>query len=310
MRTATGPGGEQHQAASVPDPEPAGPVRRGALSPSRASDFMQCPLLYRFRVLDRIPEAPSPAAVRGTVVHAVLERLFDLPPAERTAPAARAMVAGQWESLREREPQLAGLFDETSPTAAAELASWLRSAEELLERYFELEDPTRLQPAERELRVEALLEDGLVLRGIVDRLDVAPGGELRVVDYKTGRAPSELFEAKALFQMRFYALVIWRLRGVVPRQLQLVYLGSGDVLRHTPDEAQLLATERKVRAVWAAIERATAAGDWRPSPGKLCKWCDHQVRCPAFGGTPPPRPPGAVPLPVVAPAAAGGPDPA
>ena len=64
-----------------------------ALSPSRAADFMQCPLLYRFRVVDRLPEAPSSAAARGTVVHAVLERLFDLPAAERTLDAARALLA-------------------------------------------------------------------------------------------------------------------------------------------------------------------------------------------------------------------------
>ena len=48
-----------------------------ALSPSRASDFMQCPLLYRFRVIDRLPEPPSPAAARGTLVHSVLERVFE-----------------------------------------------------------------------------------------------------------------------------------------------------------------------------------------------------------------------------------------
>ncbi|SCF86770.1 putative RecB family exonuclease, partial [Streptomyces sp. Ncost-T6T-2b] len=51
---------------------------------------MQCPLLYRFRVIDKLPEKPSEAATRGTLVHAVLERLFDVPAADRTAPRARA----------------------------------------------------------------------------------------------------------------------------------------------------------------------------------------------------------------------------
>src|ERR1700759_3231214 len=55
------------------------PHRRPALSPSRAADFKQCPLLYRFRVVDRLPEMPSRLQVRGTVVHAALERLFALP---------------------------------------------------------------------------------------------------------------------------------------------------------------------------------------------------------------------------------------
>jgi putative RecB family exonuclease len=291
----TPPAPEQRRAGP-----PADPVRR-ALSPSRASDFMQCPLLYRFRTIDRLPEAPSPAAVRGTLVHAVLERLFDLPAVARTISAARAMLWPQWQQLLEQEPELAVLFGEDDD---APLTAWLESAEQLLERWFDLEDPTRLEPAERELYVETTLDDGLVLRGFVDRLDVAPTGEVRVVDYKTGRAPREAFEAKALFQMRFYALVLWRTRGVIPRLLQLVDLGAGQVLRHVPDERELLATERKVRALWAAIERAASTGDWRPSPSRLCEWCDHQALCPAFGGTPPPLP-GRAELLALEPAASG-----
>jgi len=247
---------------------------------------MQCPLLYRFRVVDKLPEAPSPAAVRGTVVHAVLEHLFDLPAAERTPQAAADLLAPQWERVREERPELAELFG-GDPQAAA---TWLGSAAELLERWFRLEDPTRLEPAERELYVETVLDDGLTLRGYVDRLDVAGDGRMRVVDYKTGKAPAEAFEAKALFQMKFYALVLWRLRGRLPTVLQLVYLGSGEVLRYSPDEADLLATERKVKALWQAITRAAETGDWRPSPSRLCDWCDHHAYCPTKGGTPPPPP--------------------
>jgi putative RecB family exonuclease len=160
----------------------------------------------------------------------------------------------------------------------------------VLDRYFTLEDPRRLEPAERELYVETLLESRLLLRGFVDRLDVAPDGALRVVDYKTGRSPGEMFEAKALFQMKFYALVLWRTRGVVPAMLQLVYLGNGEMLRYVPDEADLRATERKVEAIWRAIRHAEESGDWRPQRTKLCAWCSFQDLCPEFGGTPPPLP--------------------
>lgn len=286
-------------------PAPDAVTRPRGLSPSRAADFMRCPLLYRFRTVDELPEAPSPAAVRGTLVHAVLERMFDLPAQERTPGTACGMVEEQWAALLQREPRTRDLFGpdpELVPERAQALASWLGSARTLLERYFELEDPTRLEPADRELRLEVALEDGPVLRGIVDRLDETPSGDLRVVDYKTGRAPSERYEAAALFQVRFYALLLWRLRGVVPRLLQLVYLGSGDVLRLAPDEDDLRATERKVRALWEAIETARATGDWRARPGRTCSWCDHQALCPAFGGTPPPLP---GPPPVSAGVAAG-----
>ena len=265
--------------------EGAADAVRSSLSPSRASDFLACPLLYRFRVIDRLPERPSPAATRGTVVHAVLERLFDLAPADRTTVRAHDLVRPEWERLLQAEPELGELFSDDAGCDA-----WLQSAKDLVDAYFALEDPTRLERSERELFVECDLESGLRLRGYVDRVDVAATGAVRVVDYKTGRAPGEGFEAKAMFQMRFYALVLWRLRGEVPRLLQLLYLGSGEVLRYEPDEADLLATERKLTALWTAIARATERGDWRPSPSKLCDWCDHKALCPAFGGTPPPLP--------------------
>ncbi len=276
-----------------------------ALSPSRASDFMNCPLLYRFRVVDRLPEAPSPAATRGTVVHTVLERLFDLPAPQRTLEAASALVGPAWEQALTDDPGLAALFEPEAdaagrPVDAADVADWIGGADDLLATYFHLEDPTRLEPAQRELHVEVPLASGLVLRGYVDRLDEAPDGALRVVDYKTGRAPRDGFEQKAMFQMRFYALALWRLRGVIPRRLQLMYLGSGETVTLDPDEADLLAMERKLEALWTAIERAHATGDWRPSPSRLCDWCDHQALCPAWGGTPPPLPTDADPAVTVA----------
>ncbi len=258
----------------------------GSLSPSRAGDFMTCPLLYRFRTIDRLPEPFSPDAVRGTLIHKVLEDLFDLPAGDRTPEQARDLLVPTWEQLLEAEPELAEMFTGEGP----EVAEWLGGCRTVLDRYFQLEDPSRLEPAERELYVEAVLDSKLLLRGFVDRLDVAPDGALRVVDYKSGRAPSEGWEAKALFQMKFYALVLWRTRGVVPAMLQLVYLGSGELVRYVPDEGDLRATERKVEAIWKAIARATEDRDWRPHRSRLCDWCSFKAICPEWGGTPPPLP--------------------
>lgn len=274
-----------------------------ALSPSRASDFLTCPLLFRFRAIDRIPERPSSAAVRGTLFHAVLENLFDLPAAERTLVAAHQLLMPTWRSLLDDDPNLSFALDsgaefdaealtEAPVASPAVLADWIASAEPLLETYFALEDPSRLEPAARELRLEMRLDEGPALRGIVDRLDVAPGDLLRVVDYKTGRSPGPGFEQKALFQMRFYALMLWRTRGVLPKRLQLMYLGDSEVLQYEPTEDELVGFERKLRALWQAITKVAERGDWEPRPSRLCDWCDHHSRCPAKGGTPPPLPSG------------------
>jgi len=289
------------QTATIPLPEPArhpGP----SLSPSRAADFKTCPLLFRYRTIDRLPERPTTDQVRGTLVHAVLERLFDLPAPERTPQAAAALVAPQWERLLAEEPALGelftaaadppaeGLFEAAEPDDVQRLAAFLGGAGSLLDGYFAVEDPRRLEPAERESLVSTLVDDELLIRGYIDRLDISPTGDLRVVDYKTGGAPREAFEGRALFQLKFYALVLWRTRGVVPRVLRLLYLKDAEILDYSPDAEELERFERTLVALSQAVERAKQDHDFRPKPSRLCDWCSYHDFCPEFGGTIPPYP--------------------
>ncbi|WP_163799989.1 RecB family exonuclease [Mycolicibacterium sediminis] len=266
---------------------PAARVRRPALSPSRASDFKQCPLLYRFRAIDRLPEPSSTAQVRGSVVHAALEQLYALPAAERDPATALSLVGPAWERVAGERPEVAAGF---APEMQAEL---LEQARRLLSGYYRLEDPTRFDPQSCEQHVEVELADGTLLRGFVDRIDVAKTGEMRVVDYKTGKAPPAaraVAEAKAMFQMKFYAVALLRSRNVLPARLRLIYLTDGQVLDYTPDLDELERFEKTLMAMWRAILAAGRTGDFRPSPSRLCDWCAHHEFCPVFGGTPPPYP--------------------
>lgn len=269
--------------ADQPDP----PTPRPALSPSRATDFKQCPLLYRFRAIDRLPEATSAAQLRGSVVHAALEHLYGLPAGLRSPDTARSLVQRAWDQMVAAEPELAGELDPGQPTQL------LEDARALVSGYYRLEDPTRFDPQCCEQRVEVELADGTLLRGYIDRIDVAATGELRVVDYKTGKAPPAaraLAEFKAMFQMKFYAVALFRSRGVPPTRLRLIYLADGQLLDYSPDRDELLRFEKTLMAIWRAIQSAGETGDFRPNPSRLCDWCPHQQRCPAFGGTPPPYP--------------------
>jgi len=256
--------------------------RAPALSPSRASDFRQCPLMFRLRVVDQIPEPPSAAATLGTLVHSVLERLFDLPAAERTIEAATGMLEPTWSAMREASLELGALHD--SP--AVERA-WLSEAGGRLATYFTLENPGRLEPAAREELVEWQLPDGPLLRGVIDRVDVAPDGSIRVVDYKTGKSPSPQYGSQAKFQMRFYALLVERLRGRRASVLQLLYLKDGASVVLNPTEQDLEQIEHEVRSLWDEIVAAATTSTWRTRRSALCGWCSFQALCPEFGGTPP-----------------------
>ena len=245
--------------------------------------------MFRLRVVDRVPEPPSAAATLGTLVHAVLERLYDLPAPERTVEAASALLAPTWEAMREKDAALADLHASSEDERA-----WLADGATRVATYFTLENPQRLEPAAREEFVEWQLPDGPLLRGVIDRVDVAPDGSIRVVDYKTGKSPAPQYGSQAKFQMRFYALLVERLRGRRASVLQLLYLKDGVSVVLQPTDEDLDRIEHEVRSLWEDIVRAAQTSAWRTRKGPLCAWCSFQGLCPEFGGTPPPLDPAAV----------------
>lgn len=252
------------------------------LSPSRANDFAQCPLMFRLRSIDRVPEPPSRAATLGTLVHAVLENLFDLPPAQRTPAASRDLLSPAWEAMVAQQPELAALVEDS-----AERHQFFDDARARLGTYFVLENPERLEPTARELRIEAALEGGPHVRGIVDRMDVAPDGAIRIIDYKSGATPRAGYGAQADFQMRFYALLVNRAHGRIPALMRLLYLRDGGVKELRPSEADIASVEAEIRARWSDIRSYAQRGDFPARPSRLCGWCSFQSLCPEFGGTPP-----------------------
>ena len=225
-------------------------------------------------------------------MHGALEDLFALDARERTADRAVDLFEQRWISLQDSDPESAAALAEgiaADADSAAVAQAVISPARTLLDTYFTMEDPARLEPHAREMAVSTELEDGLKLRGFVDRVDRAPDGRIRLVDYKTGKSPGAGYESKAMFQMRFYALVWWRMTGDVPTRLQLMYLKDGQTISYEPVAEELQATERKVLAIRDAIARAVDDG-FRPSPSALCAWCSFHEFCPSQGGATPPLP--------------------
>jgi putative RecB family exonuclease len=250
-----------------------------SLSPSKVSSFTECALAFRFSAIDRLPDPPTVATVKGTLVHSALERLMLLDPPDRTVDAGLACLATARAEL-DTDPEWIELALDTDAEA-----SFLTEAEVLVRRYFEIEDPTKVTPMGLELRMEVEL-DGLTLRGIIDRLELDGDGALVVTDYKTGRAPSESFEQSRLGGVHFYAFLCERLLGRRPDRVQLLYLSDPVAITTVPSEQSIRQLERKVRAIWQAIERACERDDFRPKQSRLCNWCAYQTYCPAFGGDP------------------------
>jgi putative RecB family exonuclease len=250
-----------------------------SLSPSACSAFKECPLAFRFSYVERLPEPPSAAASKGTLVHRALELLLDRPPEQRNLEVALADLERARLELAS-DPELAEL-----DLTAEEWVAFHAEAAALVRRYFELEDPRTVRPIGLELKLEADL--GRVrLRGVIDRLELGPDGELIVTDYKTGAVPSELWEAKSLSGVHVYALLCERMLGKRPDKVQLFYLSKPEAIIATPTDQSIRGVERKTTAMHAAIATACERDDFRPHPGRLCDFCTFKAYCPAFGGDP------------------------
>ena len=249
------------------------------LSPSKISAFKHCPLQFRFSVIDRLPEPPSPAASKGTLVHRALERLMLRAPADRTPASALADLELARLELAPTE-EFAGL-----ELGEEQLDAFHAEARALMLRYFEVEDPAAVRPIGLELRLSVPV-GSLRLRGVIDGLELDGDGELVVTDYKTGSVPNERAEQDRLGGVHFYSLLCDRLFGRRPVRVQLMYLSKPEVLSISPSEQSVSGMERRALALYAAVERACARDDFRPNRSRLCDWCNFQAYCPAWGGDP------------------------
>ena len=243
------------------------------LSPSRASDFKVCPLLFKFKAIDKIEVPPTVYQARGTTAHLALQWLFDLAPRDRTPERLYELFRQAWVELRDEE--FPDLFDNTEDER-----EWGIESLNVLSNYFLIEDPGSFDPLDRELDMTEELGD-ITIRGILDRMEESPDG-LTITDYKTGKAPPEQYAIPAFFALKIYALLIRKRTGRTPVRLRLMYLNGPTVYEIPVTDQQLDATQRKLEALWSAINRAIINNNFPARPGKLCSWCQFQDLCPAF----------------------------
>jgi putative RecB family exonuclease len=251
-----------------------------SLSPSKVSSFKDCALAFRFSAIDRLPEPPSPWAVKGTLVHRALELLFwEEEAGKRTVQAAlQKLERARVEMHADEEFIGLALSDDDEAAFVDDAATLVRS-------YFELEDPNRVRVLGTELMLEADL-GSLHLRGIIDRLELDDDGELVITDYKTGKAPWAAMENTKLGGVHFYAFLCEQVLGRRPARVQLLHLREPVAISTVPSDQSIRALQVRTQAIWSAVELACRRDDFRPKPSKLCDYCAFKTYCPAYGGEP------------------------
>ena len=236
------------------------PVPYG-LSPSKVESFKSCALAFRFSAIDRLPEPPSPWATKGTLVHRALELLFEEPARSRTLEAAlTALDRGlhrDGHRSRSRRPRT---------SATSRRSSFLDDAEALVRQYFRLEDPDASEPDRA--RAATL---GRGRRHHDARRHRPPRSRRgrrarrhRLQDRASRRgSPTSKVGCRGV---NFYALLCERVLGRRPARVQLLYLSEPLAIVATPSDQKMSFLDKKVGAIWTAVERACRTEDFRPQP--------------------------------------------
>ena len=263
---------------------------------------------------------PTAATAKGTLAHHVFERIFDHPREERKKEVAMQYLLPAWQMMIDplrskidvKDPSEIRLRDaakmwreEHTEGSTAEIRllreavdyrsiisenveeSFLKETEDCILGWYNMENPEKFDPMEREFYVAAELA-GVNVHGYIDRLDrieTANGPKYYISDYKTGRPPGERFQAEAFFQLAVYALLFEKQLGIRPFQLRLIYVREGRsdaVLTQQITPAILAAAKKKIADVWRDIQRASETSTWEPRKQTLCGWCFFQSVCPAY----------------------------
>lgn len=246
-------------------------------SPSSISQFVSCPLAFRYSYIEKRERPPQYSATKGSIVHRALELLFQSEPSLRTLNRAKLDL----EIAFDEYSKLKDLVDlNLDKNKFAELKS---QCEILVEKYFDLEDPKLIRPVGLELKLEATV-NGNTLRGIIDRLELDEDGELVISDYKSGSVPYQQMENSKMDAMHIYSLLCLENFGRLPSKIQLIYLSKPVTIIGTPTLNSVKSVTNKSIAISKAVETAVKNSDFRPKVSKLCDWCSFHELCPAQGG--------------------------
>ena len=254
-----------------------------SLSPSRLADFQTCPRRYQHASVERIPQPASYATAKGRFVHFIFEQLFMLPAPERTVNAARGFIAAASDNVLTPEVRAEiGLDD-------AREAQLLAETQVIIERYFIMEDPRTVTSEGIEMRVGVTIDD-TPLFGILDRLDRDEGGNLVIVDYKTGSLPNRNYDSQTFANAELYAALCQEKLGELPTKIRLLYVSQGETIERPVNEIVIKARANAATGAWKKIQRYYADGDFPATPSKnACRFCSFTDLCRSQGVPVPPR---------------------
>jgi DNA helicase-2/ATP-dependent DNA helicase PcrA len=242
------------------------PEEKLQLSASAIETYDTCPQKFLFSHYLKIPTGPQPALTFGNIMHQCARRYFEL---RKQGPVKFEQLQAHFEQIWKG----AGFEDDYQEQA------YKKAGLDQLRAFVSLHEAVTALPLAAEAHFALDLGD-VVLEGRIDQINPLPDHSVELVDYKTGRAPSQKDADKSL-QLSVYALAARDQMQLNPTRLTFYSLTNNEPVRtvRTPKDLDLVISE--IREVAAQIRQQL----FPPKPGFACKYCDYELICPAHEET-------------------------
>jgi DNA helicase-2/ATP-dependent DNA helicase PcrA len=236
------------------------------LSASDIDTYRTCPLKYKFARVFRIPQEPTVHQRFGILVHQVLERFHARAGGSGTLAELLGLLDAGWRrggfGDSEEERQLRG------------------KAAGALTRYHERFQSSESQPVWFERQFTFKLGPHL-LRGRVDRVDLLPGGQYELIDYKTGR-PKSAAQLADDVQLSLYAVGAREAWDLETSQQAYYYLLDDEKVTVPVSAAGETDRSDWIRDVAMEVAEGILSQGFEPTPSfAACSICDYRLVCPA-----------------------------
>lgn len=256
---------------------------------SKLDMYDKCKKQYHFFYLD--PEIsprkkefikPRDYKTKGQAVHGALTLFYHLPEKNRTKDKLEKFLLEAWFAENEplKAPPLAkaGGFKDIEHERKT-----YRQSLVLLKNFLKLKDnhpnifylPTKNIRYSFEDYKEMIkpINEMLSISGKFDRIDILENGNLRVIDFKTGK------NERDSFQLEFYKLLAELNFGKKVDAVSFYYLDSGKIVNYDFSNYD---SKKTKDIVLAKIDQIQSTKDFYPQKSALCSHCDFREICPLF----------------------------
>jgi len=239
------------------------------LTCSSIASYLNCPLQYRLRYIERHPVHQSPSLSFGNSLHEALKWFYS---ASTPTPP----------SLHDLLEYLEQCWSSNGYSSDQEEARYFCQAKSVLQIYYR--NYAGFFAVPEALEKSFTLDVGFCeLSGVIDRLDKRQDGGFEVVEYKTSRRLPPARSLEKDLQLPIYHLAVHKIWNLAPVKVSYHYLLHNHLysLKVTPERA--LRTLEDIERVVREIE----AEHFDPRRNNLCPYCDFLQECPIMKDNPP-----------------------